>query len=153
MAIKGNTKRSKKDFEEHVISSGGSIDSLPMKKIQGSIQWRGFVLLHITGERCESFLADFEYPIKSGTFWYADATTGLLFDKQTGACRQATTVALDLASIESSSMTRDGLRKRVAEKEKTAWEMSPINRAKPGPKPKGYVSSFDEDDDDDSLER
>lgn len=126
------------------------VDSLPMRKIQETIKWRGFVKLHINGERCESFLSELEYPPKSGKSWYVDSTTGLLFDKQTGLCRQSTFVSLDMA-LEPSAMTRADLRKWVAEKEKSDWAMSVINR-KPGPKPKGSVINNEDGGDDDAFD-
>lgn len=79
------------------------VTGLLMDRIAASIQWRGMVFLMHTGEREESLLGEAQWPKKTGKTYYACATTGLLFDKQTGACVQTQRVGLLLNTLASAS--------------------------------------------------
>ncbi len=70
------------------------VTGLRMEKIVASIRWRGMVELHHTGEKEESLLGEVQWPKKKGPVYYACATTGLLFDKQSGKCVQTQRVDL-----------------------------------------------------------
>lgn len=52
-----------------------------------------------TGEQEESLLGEAVWPKKTGKIYYACATTGLLFDKQTGVCVQTQRVGLLLDTL------------------------------------------------------
>lgn len=111
-------------------STATEVDGLVMKTLQAGIKWAGMVRLHQLGENSESLLAECEWPRKSGKVYYACASTGLLFDKQTGACRQSSNVTLTLDSI---------VPRKCTPKEFKSWlegrmEGGFNNKAKPGPK-------------------
>lgn len=79
------------------------VDGLYMTRLQESIILRGMVRLHMTGEEDESMLADCEWPKKSGRIYLACAATGLLFDKQTGECRQSGRLSLRIDTLAAAS--------------------------------------------------
>ena len=116
-----------------------------MTSLQASIQWRGMVRLHQLNEDSESYLAEVEWPKKSGRIYYGCASSGLLFDKQSGACRQSSNVTLDLDSLEPVKCTRAQFEKwRNA---RVQGGLRDIVISKRGPKPKGYVAPEAEDAD------
>ena len=79
------------------------VENLNFEAIKKTIHWRGNVRLHQTGEDDESLIGLAEWPKKSGVLYYACATTGLLFDKQTGRCLQSQTVLLLLDTMAPAS--------------------------------------------------
>lgn len=76
-----------------------TVDSLNMEAIKKTIQWRGTVRLHQLNEDDDSLLGLARWPKKGGPEYYACATSGLLFDKETGECVQSTNVVLKLDTI------------------------------------------------------
>lgn len=113
------------------------VENLNMTKLQGSIQWRGMVRLHQLNEDSESYLAEIEWPKKSGRLHYACASTGLLFDKLSGRCQQSSNVSLLLETVEETKCTPAQFGK---------WHTARILAGprdiclKRGPKPKGSVA-------------
>ena len=127
------------------ITQVGMVEGLNMTKIQNAIQWRGIVRLHQLNEDSEGYLAETEWPVKSGRLWYACASSGLIFDKQTGACQQSSNVRLALDSMEPVKFTRTQFEKwRSA---RVQGGLRDIVISKRGPKPKGYVAPEAEDAD------
>jgi len=128
------------------IAVSGAVEGIKTAQMQRSIQWRGNVHLRMLGEDSESMLAETEYPPKSGKIYYACASTGLIFDKQTGACRQSSNVSLEIRSVQPATMTATQFLK---------WRDGRIDSAprditlgKRGPKPKGYVAPDPDGDSD-----
>ena len=76
-----------------------SVDALNMEAVKKTIRWRGMVRLHQLNEDDESLLGVAEWPKKSGIEYFACATSGLLFDKETGVCLQSRTVVLLMDTI------------------------------------------------------
>jgi len=117
------------------------VDGLNMTKVQGSIQWKGDVHLSQLNEDSESLLSEIEWPKKSGNHFFVCASTGLLFDKQSGACRQSSMVTLNIDTLEPMKCTAAGYRK---------WLSSRIssetlkNKGKPGPKTGSKRSSVED---------
>lgn len=70
-----------------------------MPDIADAVQWSGMVHLNITNEDDESLLGMIEFPKNSGREVYACATSGLMFDKQTGRCIQSSNLHLKLDSV------------------------------------------------------
>lgn len=107
------------------------VNGLCITDLQRSIHWNGQARLLQTGEDAECLLAECEWPKKSGNVFYACASTGLLFDKQSGACKQSSTVVLMLETLKP---------KRCTEKQFAAWLRARMEgnwgglKAKPGPK-------------------
>lgn len=75
------------------------IENLNMDRIKSSIQWHGQVRLLINGERDDCLVGEYEWPKKSGKVYFACATSGLLFDKQSGRCLQSPNVVLLLDTM------------------------------------------------------
>lgn len=121
------------------------VENLKMTSLQASIQWRGMVRLHQLNEDSESYLAEVEWPKKSGRIYYGCASSGLLFDKQSGACRQSSNVTLDMGSVESVKFTAAQFGKW--HRERVMGGTRDIVISKRGPKPKGYVAPEAEDAD------
>lgn len=117
------------------------VDGLNMTKIQGSVQWKGIVRLAQLNEDAESLLSDLEWPKKSGNHYFVCASTGLLFDKQTGACRQSTTVSLKIETVEPFKCTLAGYKKWLAARMTGDWMKT---KGKPGPKTGAKRVSYDE---------
>ncbi len=123
----------------------GMVKGLNVARLQSEIQWRGIVRLHQLNEDSEGYLAETEWPVKSGRVWYACASSGLIFDKQTGACQQSSNVTLALDSLEPVKCTRTQFEKwRQA---RVQGGLRDIVISKRGPKPKGYIAPEAEDAD------
>ena len=78
------------------------VDGLNMNGIQGTIRWTGLVHLDQTNEDLECLLSETVWPRKTGASYFACASTGLLFDKQTGECRQSRKMRLRLDTVAES---------------------------------------------------
>lgn len=76
-----------------------SVDALNMEAVKKSIRWRGMVRLHQLREDDESLLGIARWPKKTGPEYYACATSGLLFDMDTGHCVQSHAVVLLIETI------------------------------------------------------
>ena len=126
------------------FAASGPVGYVPTVKLQSSIKWRGIVRLHQTGNDEPSYLSDHEYPPKSGRIYYADASTGLLFDKETGACKQSSRVTLKLDTLVPVKCTAATFRNFI--KDKIESGPRDISIGKRGPKPKGYVAPDQEED-------
>lgn len=63
------------------------VNWLPFTLLQADIRWVGQVRLHQLRQDDECLLSEVEWPKRSGVFWYVCVSSGLLFDKHTGACR------------------------------------------------------------------
>lgn len=127
------------------------VDGLNMIGIQGEIRWTGFVHLDQTNEDLECLLSETVWPRKTGACYFVCASTGLLFDKQTGACRQSRKINLRMDTVVESRKTRAEFRKWMSEKSNgEGW-----CKKKPGPKPGSKRAAFDEipeDSDDDIID-
>lgn len=123
----------------------GMVDGLNVARLQSEIQWRGMVRLHQLNEDSESYLADVEWPKKSGSMYYGCVSTGLLFDKQSGACRQSSNVTLLMDTVETTKCTLTQFGKW--HRERVMGGTRDIVISKRGPKPKGYVAPEAEDAD------
>lgn len=118
-----------------------------MSAIKSSIQWRGQVMLYQLNEKKEVLLSEVEYPKNSGKKYYGCASTGLIFDKQSGACRQSSHVLLLIDTIEQKKYSSAAFAKWRAAN--VLSERKNIIIGKPGPKPKGYVAPDELDADND----
>ena len=123
----------------------GMVEGLNVARLQSEIQWRGMVRLHQLNEDSESYLADVEWPKKSGSMYYGCVSTGLLFDKQSGACRQSSNVTLLMDTVETTKCTLTQFGKW--HRERVMGGTRDIVISKRGPKPKGYVAPEAEDAD------
>lgn len=133
-----NVKRSVRPVNE--------VDGLNMKALQSSIRWFGQVKLFQTGEVLDAYLAECTYPKRTGKVYYACASTGLLFDKQTGVCRQSSNVLLQIDSVAPAECSH----KEFINWQKSKWdykEYKAFSISKRGPKPKDYVAPDDNLDD------
>jgi len=122
-------------IEKHKTAAA-EINGLVMGRLQSSIQWAGQVRLHQTGEELESLLAECEWPNKSGKFYFACASTGLLFDKQSGACKQASTVQLLIDTVQPRKCSAAGFKVWIGARLNCGFN----NAAKRGPKPGGAAA-------------
>ena len=96
------------------------VNGLKMEPLQKSIQWMATVRLHQLNEDSESLLAETQWPPKTGPVYFACASTGLLFDKQSGRCLQSSRVTLLLDTVQPIVGSTRGLFKswrdrRIAE--------------------------------------
>lgn len=128
------------------VITTGAVDGLNMTKLETSIQWIGKVRLHLLNEDSDSMLSDTEWPIQSGRMFYGCASTGLLFDKQSGRCLQSSNVSLLLDTLQEVECTKAKFMKwreaRIA-----GGAATKHITLKRGPKPKGYVAPEYEDGD------
>lgn len=126
------------------VTTSGEIDSLNMTKLECSIQWIGKVRLNLLKEESYSMLSDVEWPVKSGRMFYGCASTGLLFDKQSGRCMQSSNVSLLLDTVQEAACTRAAFAKWRAARIAGGCGTKHIT-IKRGPKPKGYVAPESDD--------
>lgn len=108
-----------------------------MNRIQASIKWAGQVRLHQIKEDHESLLAEYEWPPNSGKVYFACASTGLLFDKQSGACRQSSSVSLLIDTVAPRKCTVAGFNAWLAARRVGTCDALQIKR---GPKPGGAAA-------------
>ena len=127
------------------------VEGLNFTRIQSTIKWRGMCKLHQLGEEAECLLAETAWPPKTDKMYYVDASTGLLFDKQSGACKQGSSVTLDLSSVQPVKFSLGQYKAWLSSKRTGKWSFT-INKR--GPKPKGWTPSEDQEPeaDDDSRE-
>lgn len=85
------------------------VNGIPLRVLQRNVRWKGQVRLHQLREDDEALITEYEWPKKSGRIWYVCVSTGLLFDKQTGRCRQSTVVDLDLSSLQEVPEQQRGM--------------------------------------------
>ena len=101
------------------------VTGLPFTLLQSDIRWLGEVRLHQLRQDDECLLSEVEWPKRSGVFWYVCVISGLLFDKQTGECRQSTNVVLLLDTVTPAGKLPAGFygkwRKERKEREKFDW--------------------------------
>ena len=101
------------------------VNGLPFTLLQSDIRWTGQVRLHQLRQDDECLLSEVEWPKRSGICWYVCVSSGLLFDKQTGACRQSTNVVLLLDTVAPAGKLPAGFyakwRKERKEREKFDW--------------------------------
>ena len=101
------------------------VTGLPFTLLQSDIRWISEVRLHQLRQDDECLLSEVEWPKRSGVFWYVCVSSGLLFDKQTGACRQSTNVVLLLDTVAPAGKLPAGFygkwRKERKEREKFDW--------------------------------
>lgn len=116
------------------------VENLKMTSLQASIQWRGMVRLHQLNEDSESYLAEVEWPKKSGRIYYGCASSGLLFDKQSGRCQQSSNVTLLLDTVEETKCTPAQFGKWHTARVLCAPQGIKLKR---GPKPKGQTPLSD----------
>lgn len=142
MGRQRNTKRERMAIESGIYE----VDGLNFSEIARGVCWTGSVFLAMLGEHSESLLAEIEFPKGSGIEWFVCASTGLLFDKQSGACRQSTHVRLDLTSLKPDKMTSAEVRAWIKKRQDQSYEWSQI-KLRRGPKPKGSVQEPAVEDD------
>lgn len=126
------------------------VEGLNFTRIQSTIQWRGMCKLHQLGEEAECLLAETAWPPKTDKMYYVDASTGLLFDKQSGACKQGSSVTLDIASVRPDKVSLRQYKAWISSKRTGKWTAT--ISLKRGPKPKDWTPSEDPETDDDSRE-
>lgn len=121
--------------------------SFKLVDCQKSIQWSGMVRLHQLREYNESKLSIVEYPPGSGEIRYICASTGLLFDQQSGKCLQSSHVDLLLDTVKPEKCTFSQFNKWVSDRQISGQKHLQLKR---GPKPKGSVQlqDFDEPSED-----
>lgn len=105
-----------------------------MVRLQSSIKWQGLVRLHQLNEDDQSYLSEIEHPKGSGTMVYACASTGLMFDKQSGRCLQSSNLDLLLESVTETKCTAKQFEKWKKARSVTGTKHITLKR---GPKPKG----------------
>ena len=127
------------------------VEGLIFTCIQSTIQWRGMCKLHQLGEEAECLLAETAWPPKTDKLCYVDASTGLLFDKQTGACKQGSSVTLDIASVRPDKVSLRQYKAWLSSKRTGKW--SATISLKRGPKPKGWTPSEDQEPESDDESR
>lgn len=76
------------------------VENLKMERVKRSIRWRGRVWLDQLSEWDDSLIGEAQWPPKSGVVYYACATSGLLFDKESGRCLQSINLTLDIGSLQ-----------------------------------------------------
>lgn len=113
-----------------------------MLPIQQSIQWSGIVRLHQLNEDNESKLSSVQAGDKT---YYACASTGLLFDQQSGRCTMSSAVELKLDTVKPDKCTFGQFNKWVANRQAAGQKHLQLKR---GPKPKGQRSVVEQDFDD-----
>lgn len=120
---------------------------LKLLEIQKQIQWSGMVRLHQLNEDNESKLAEVQWPPGSGQTLYVCASTGLLFDQQSGKCIQSSNVDLLLDTVTPEKCTFSQFNKWVSDRQISGQKHLQLKR---GPKPKGSVQiqDFDEPSED-----
>lgn len=130
---------------KHSARPVGEVVGLNMKRLQSAIRWSGKVKLFLTGEVLDAYLAECTYPKRDGTTYYACASTGLLFDKESGRCRQSSSVLLLIDSVAPVDCSYKAFctwqKARQASEEQKAFTIS-----RRGPKPKDYAPTDDPDD-------
>lgn len=122
--------------------------TLSMARLQSRIKWRGIVRMHQLSEDDEAFLSELEHPKGSGAMFYACASTGLLFHKDTGACVQSSKLDLLLESIVETKCSPAQFEKWRKERAACAARGLTLKR---GPKPK-VRCAVSEDESDDYVE-
>ena len=127
------------------------VEGLNFTRLQSTIKWRGMCKLLQLGEEAECYLAETAWPPKSDKMYYADASTGLLFDKQSGACKQGSSVTLDLASVQPVTFSLRQYKAWLSSKRTGKW--SATISLKRGPKPKGWTPSEDQEPESDDESR
>lgn len=125
----------------------GDVDGLCFSDIRAGVRWAGDVILELARDRAESLLSEYEYPSNSGVFWYCCASTGLLFDKKSGACRQSSRVRLDVASVREQPRTPAQVSAWIAARQQAVYDWS-TQKIKLGPKPKGSAPAQESTEDD-----
>ena len=110
--------------KRHKFKEPAEVNGLRFQAIHSSIKWKGLVRLNLIGETDESYLAEIEWPAKSGNRYYVDAATGLLFDKQTGLCKQASTVELVIESVAQVACSRWKFNAWVQSRRTGEWQIT-----------------------------
>lgn len=126
------------------VSPSIEVRGLNVQRLQSGIKWRGMVHLAQLNEDSESMILEAEWPVKSGRMYYACASTGLLFDKQSGRCLQSSRVTLRIDTVAPHKCAAEDFDKWHRERVVSAPVGIVLKR---GPKPKGYVTpEFDDAD-------
>ena len=112
------------------------VNGVKMEPLQKSIRWVAMVRLHQLNEDSESLLAETQWPPKTGPVYFACASTGLLFDKQSGRCLQSSQVTLLLDTMEPLEGGTKGLFKRWRDARIAAQGAFNHSTGKRGPKTK-----------------
>lgn len=103
---------------------------------QTRIKWKCLMNLHITGEAKETYLSETDWPLCSGNMHYVCASTGLIFNKETGREVRYSTVSLDLQTVEKTNISKTALLKWLQKAKESADEWSAFSISKRGPKTK-----------------
>ena len=116
--------------------------ALSMVRLQSSIKWQGLVRLHQLNEDDETYLGEIEHPKGSGLMVYACASTGLMFDKQSGRCLKSSNLDLLLDSVAETKCSAKQFEKWVKARSVSGNKNITIKR---GPKPKGQRSMVEQE--------
>ena len=125
---------------------------LKMEPLQNDIRWTGTMRLHLLNEDSECLLSETQWPKRSGPVYFVCVSTGLLFDKQSGICKQSSRVTLKIDSVKpiTGGVQHYAYFKKWRDRrvQDDGWLSS--NQAKRGPKPKAqktYEADNEGDDD------
>lgn len=129
------------------IATNGIEESVLTSLALRNLKWFGKMNLHLLNEQADSWLAEIDWPLCSGKKHYVCASTGLVFNKETGREVRYSSVSLDLSTIEEKQCTEKEFRKwkAIARAASDGWRNFSV---KPGPKPKSSIESDSEDFDD-----
>ena len=116
--------------------------ALKMVRLQSSIKWHGLVRLHQLKEDDETYLSEIDHPSIGGTMVYVCASTGLMFDKQSGRCLQSSHMDLLLESVAETKCSAKQFVKWVNDRSASGNKNITIKR---GPKPKGQRSMVEQE--------
>ena len=103
---------------------------------QARIKWKSLMNLHITGEAKETYLSETDWPLCSGNMHYVCASTGLIFNKETGREVRYSTVSLDLKTVEKTNISKTAFLKWLQKAKERIDEWRDFSITKPGPKTK-----------------
>ena len=124
------------------------VNGLKMEPLQKSVQWMATVRLHQLNEDSESLLAETQWPPKTGPVYFACASTGLLFDKQSGRCLQSSQVSLLLDTVKPIVGSARGLYKSWRDRRIAEQGVFNHSIGKRGPKTKAqkeYAAAHEND--------
>ena len=119
-------------------SANDEVKGLKMEPLQASVRWVANLRLHQTGEDCESLMSETKWPPKIGPEYFACASTGLLFNKQSGRCLQSSSVSLLIDTMKPIVGSTRGLFKKWRDKRIAEQGAFSHSTGKRGPKTKAH---------------
>lgn len=127
------------------------VTGLKIETLQKSVQWLATVRLHQLNEDSESLLAETQWPLKVGPMYFACASTGLLFDKQSGRCLQSSRVTLLLDTVKPIAGSTRGLYKSWRDRRIAEQGVFNHSISKRGPKTKAQKEYENDAEDSDAT--